>query len=78
VRGRLSKLFLPSCRFLPAVSDYVDRAIATGSTTLHGKGDETTMAASKPIKKLQGKSLARVKPLTEIVISKTVDRSSPS
>jgi len=36
------------------------------------------MAASKPIKKLQGKSLARVKPLTEIVISKTVDRSSPS
>jgi hypothetical protein len=42
-----------------------------------GKGDETTMAASKPIKKLrQGKNMARVKPLTEIVIVKTADRSS--
>jgi hypothetical protein len=34
------------------------------------------MAASKPIKKLQGKNLARVKPLTEIVITKTTDRPS--
>jgi hypothetical protein len=61
---------------LPAVFDYLDREAAIGSATLPGKGDDTTMAASKPIKKLQGKNLARVKPLTEIVISKTADRSS--
>jgi hypothetical protein len=37
------------------------------------------MTASKPIKKLQqGKNIAKVKPLTEIVISKTADRSSAS
>jgi len=37
------------------------------------------MAASKPIKKLrEGKNLPRVKPLTEITISKTADRTSPS
>jgi hypothetical protein len=61
---------------LPAVSDYLDREAAIGSTTAPGKGKDTTMAASKPIKKLQGKNLARVKPLTEIVITKTTDRSS--
>jgi hypothetical protein len=61
---------------LPTVSDYLDREAAIGRTTLSGKGDDTKMAASKPIKKLQGKNLARVKPLTEIVISKTADRSS--
>jgi hypothetical protein len=61
---------------LPAVSDYLDREIVIGSTTVPGKGDATTMAASKPIKKLQGKNLTRVKPLTEIVIVKTADRSS--
>jgi hypothetical protein len=35
------------------------------------------MTTSKPIKKLQqGKNIARVKPLTEIVITKTTNQSS--
>ncbi len=78
-RALVGKVILPSCRVLSANSDYLDREARTGSRTLPGKGEDTTMNASKPTKKLrQGKKMARVKPLTEIVISKTADRSSAS